>query len=389
MADDEETRVGPVLAQQRDAVDRHRACAARRGEPIAYANRDDAPGHAEFWLAFSRLTAVLRAISGLDYEIVLINDGSRDDTFGALKALAARDTHCRVISFSRNFGHQIAITAGMDAALGQAVVVMDADLQDPPEVILQLVAKWKEGYEVVYAVRERREGETLFKKASASAFYGMQRRLAEIDQPAEVGDFRLVDRKALDAFLQMRERNRYVRGMFSWVGFRQTAVPYPRASRAAGESNYTMRRMTRLALDGFVGFSTAPLRLSLTIGLLLSVGSLLYGIVAIVLKLAGVISEPGYASLLVSITFLSGVQLIVIGMVGQYVARIYDETRARPLYLVQDAQGFGAVNRPADPAWGPATQDFLARGQSFPPGPPPATQDFLAHGQAYPPGPPS
>jgi glycosyltransferase involved in cell wall biosynthesis len=335
-----------------------------------------------------RLTGVMAELDGPS-EVVLVDDGSKDSSYRLMTAINATDSRFKIIQFSRNFGHQIAITAGMDAALGQAVVVMDADLQDPPEVILQLVAKWKEGYEVVYAVRERREGETLFKKASASAFYGMQRRLAEIDQPAEVGDFRLVDRKALDAFLQMRERNRYVRGMFSWVGFRQTAVPYTRASRAAGESNYTMRRMTRLALDGFVGFSTAPLRLSLTIGLLLSVGSLLYGIVAIVLKLAGVISEPGYASLLVSITFLSGVQLIVIGMVGQYVARIYDEARARPLYLVQDARGFEAVNRPADPAWAPATQDFLARGQAFPPGPAPASQDFLAHGQAFPPGPPS
>jgi dolichol-phosphate mannosyltransferase len=233
-----------------------------------------------------------------------------------------------------------------------------------------MAAKWQEGYEVVYAVRERREGETVFKRTSASVFYGIQRRLAEIDQPVEVGDFRLVDRKALDAFLQMRERNRYVRGMFSWVGFRQTAVPYTRASREAGTSNYTMRRMVALALDGFVGFSTAPLRLSLTIGLLLACGSLLYGLLAIVLKLAGLPFVHGYASLLVTITFLSGVQLIVIGMVGQYVARIYDEARARPLYLVQDARGFGSAQRPADPAWVPAAQDFIARGQAFPPGPP-------------------
>jgi glycosyltransferase involved in cell wall biosynthesis len=316
-----------------------------------------------------RLRGVMKQLDG-PAEVVLVDDGSSDASYRLMLAINDEDSRFKIIKFSRNFGHQIAITAGMDAALGQAVVVMDADLQDPPEVILQMVAKWQEGYEVVYAVRERREGETLFKRASASAFYNMQRRLAEIDQPTEVGDFRLVDRKALDAFLQMRERNRYVRGMFSWVGFRQTAVPYTRASREAGETHYTMRKMTRLALDGFVGFSTAPLRLSLTAGLVLAVGSVLYGIVLIILKLAGLPFTPGYASVLVTITFLSGVQLIVIGMVGQYVARIYDEARARPLYLVQDARGFGAVSRPADPAWAPAEHDFLARGQGLPPGPP-------------------
>ena len=316
-----------------------------------------------------RLTAVMQQLDGPS-EVILVDDGSKDASYRLMTAINAADGRFKAIQLSRNFGHQIAITAGMDAALGQAVVVMDADLQDPPEVILQLVAKWQEGYEVVYAVRERREGETLFKKASASAFYGLQRRLAEIDQPAEVGDFRLVDRKALDAFLQMRERNRYVRGMFSWIGFRQTAVPYTRASREAGKSNYTMRRMTRLALDGFVGFSTVPLKLSLTIGLLLSVGSLIYGVVAIILKLAGLQFVPGYASLLVSITFLSGVQLIVIGMVGQYVARIYDEARARPLYLVQDAQGLGMASRSADAVWAPATRDLLANDKVLPPGPP-------------------
>jgi glycosyltransferase involved in cell wall biosynthesis len=316
-----------------------------------------------------RLRGVMKQLDG-PAEVVLVDDGSSDASYRLMLAINDEDSRFKIIKFSRNFGHQIAITAGMDAALGQAVVVMDADLQDPPEVILQMVAKWQEGYEVVYAVRERREGETLFKRASASAFYNMQRRLAEIDQPTEVGDFRLVDRKPLDAFLQMRERNRYVRGMFSWVGFRQTAVPYTRASREAGETHYTMRKMVRLALDGFVGFSTAPLRLSLTAGLVLAIGSVIYGIVLIVLKLAGLPFTPGYASVLVTITFLSGVQLIVIGMVGQYVARIYDEARARPLYLVQDARGFGGVGRPSDPGWAPAEQDFLARGQAIPPGPP-------------------
>jgi dolichol-phosphate mannosyltransferase len=216
---------------------------------------------------------------------------------------------------------------------------MDADLQDPPELILQMAARWQQGYEVVDAVREHREGETLVKRKTAAIFYGIQSRLAEIDQPGEVGDFRLVDRKALDAFRQMRERNRYVRGMLSWIGFRQTAVPYTRAAREAGRSKYPLRRMIRLALDGFVGFSTAPLRVSLLLGVVMAAGSLLYGILAIALKLAGLHYVPGYASLLVTITFLSGIQLIVVGMVGQYVARIYDEARARPLYLVREARG--------------------------------------------------
>jgi polyisoprenyl-phosphate glycosyltransferase len=299
--------------------------------------------------SFGALVARLRSVMDLldgPAEVVLVDDGSSDRSFELMLAANAEDARFKVLQLSRNFGHQIAITAGMDMAAGQAVIVMDADLQDPPEVILQMAARWQEGFEVVYAVREQREGETLFKRKTATLFYGLQRRLAEIDQPVEVGDFRLVDRRALDAFLQLRERNRYVRGMFSWVGFKQTSVRYTRASRAAGESKYPLRKMVRLALDGFIGFSTAPLRFALSLGLFISAVSVVYGVVVLALKLAGVANTPGYASLLVTITFLSGVQLSVIGMVGQYVARIYDEARARPLYLVRDARGFTA-GRPA------------------------------------------
>ncbi|MBO0838644.1 MAG: glycosyltransferase family 2 protein, partial [Actinobacteria bacterium] len=203
-----------------------------------------------------RLRPVMDKLDG-PAEVVLVDDGSRDCSYPLMIEVNRRDPRFKIVQLSRNFGHQIAITAGMDAASGEAVVVMDADLQDPPEVILQLAERWQEGYEVVYAVREQREGESLFKRKTATMFYGMQRRFAEVDQPAEVGDFRLIDRKALDAFLQMRERNRYVRGMFSWIGYRQTAVPYRRASREAGESKYPLRKMLRLALDGFIGFSTA------------------------------------------------------------------------------------------------------------------------------------
>lgn len=342
-----------------------------------------------------RLRPVMDKLDG-PAEVVLVDDGSRDCSYPLMIEVNRRDPRFKIVQLSRNFGHQIAITAGMDAASGEAVVVMDADLQDPPEVILQLAERWQEGYEVVYAVREQREGESLFKRKTATMFYGMQRRFAEVDQPAEVGDFRLIDRKALDAFLQMRERNRYVRGMFSWIGYRQTAVPYRRASREAGESKYPLRKMLRLALDGFIGFSTAPLRFALSLGLVMAAGAVIYGIVLIALKLAGVHQTPGYASLLVTITFLSGVQLTVIGMVGQYVARIYDEARARPLYLIREARGFPAGGGPGGDAPWPATAQSVGDG-SLPavgqPGDeahwPLAGPDALTGDQRVPPLPPS
>ena len=326
--------------------------------------------------SFGALAGRLREVMGrLDgpAEVILVDDGSRDSSYELMVAANREDGRFKVVQLSRNFGHQIAITAGMDVASGQAVIVMDADLQDPPEVILEMAAKWQEGFEVVYAVREHREGETFFKRKTATVFYGLQRRLAEIDQPVEVGDFRLVDRKALDAFLQLRERNRYVRGMFSWVGFRQAAVPYRREAREAGESKYPLRRMVRLAADGFVGFSTAPLRYALGLGLFMAGASVLYGLVVLVIKLSGLSTVPGYTSLLVTVTFLSGVQLTVIGMVGQYVARIYDEVRARPLYLVRDARGFSAEHHPDDGAgamWGAGNRDSLTGGQRARPLPP-------------------
>ncbi len=273
-------------------------------------------------------------------EIVLVDDGSRDASYRLMVAASGDDPRIKVLQLSRNFGHQAAITAGMDFASGRAVVVMDADLQDPPEVILEMAARWQEGYEIVYAVRERREGESFLKKATARMYYGLVRRLAEVDQYVDVGDFRLVDRRALDAFLQMRERDRYIRGMFCWVGFRQIAVPYVRASRHAGRSKYSLRKMVKLASDGIVGFSSAPLRLGIAVGMFMALGAVGYGLLAVALKLAGLPYVPGYASLLVTITFLSGVQLIVIGVIGLYLARVYDEVRGRPLYLVREARGF-------------------------------------------------
>jgi dolichol-phosphate mannosyltransferase len=291
-------------------------------------------------LLVERLQQIMAELDG-PAEVVMVDDGSGDRTFELARAASAKDPRFKVIQFSRNFGHQLAITAGMDATSGDAVIIMDADLQDPPHVIPQMIEKWREGYEVVYGHRQRREGERLFKTVTASAFYGLLHRISDIDTQVDVGDFRLVDRKALNAFLRMRESNRYVRGMFSWVGFRQVAVPYVREQRHAGTTHYTVRKMAMLASNGIVGFSTAPLRLALGTGMFLAFAAVLYGIVAISLKLAGLALVPGYASLLGAITFLSGIQLIVIGMVGLYVGRIYDEVRARPLYIVRDTHGFG------------------------------------------------
>ncbi len=286
-----------------------------------------------------RLREIMDKLDGRA-EAVLVDDGSRDSSYQLMVDAHGVDPRFKVIQLSRNFGHQLAITAGMDNASGQAVVVMDADLQDPPEVILEMAAKWQEGYEVVYAVRQRRPGETRFKTATASGFYSLLSRVASVEQTVDAGDFRLIDRKALDAFLSMREHNRYVRGMFSWIGFRQAAVPYDRDVRHAGTSKYPLHKMLRFAADALLGFSTAPLRFALVGGFTIAVLSVCYGLVAIALKLAGLPLVPGYASLLVTIAFLSGVQLMVMGMVGQYVARVYDETRARPLYLVREARGF-------------------------------------------------
>ncbi len=303
-----------------------------------------------------RLRQVMDQLDG-PAEAVLVDDGSTDSSYRLMVEANGQDARFKIVQLSRNFGHQLAITAGMDLASGQAVIVMDADLQDPPHVILDLAAKWQEGYEVVYAVRQHRAGETQFKKLSASMFYSLLRRLGEINQTIDVGDFRLVDRKALDAFLSMREHNRYVRGMFSWVGFRQAGVPYNRDSRHAGNSKYSLRKMLRLAVNGIIGFSTAPLKLAMSAGFLLAVAAVLYGLLAIALKLAGVHIVPGYTSLLVAVTFLSGIQLTVMGMVGQYVARVYDEARGRPLYLIREARGFGAM----DAANGHAAGISLAR----------------------------
>jgi dolichol-phosphate mannosyltransferase len=285
-----------------------------------------------------RLTDLVGKLDGAA-EVILVDDGSSDGSYELMSSAREADPRFKLLRLSRNFGHQIAVTAGLDVAAGNAVIVMDADLQDPPEVALELAARWREGYEVVYAVRERREGETPFKRATASLFYRLFRRMSDVDVPLDVGDFRLVDRRALDAFRSMRESNRYVRGMFSWIGYRQVGVPFRRDERYAGETKYPLRKMLRFATDGIVSFSAYPLRLALNLGFIVSALSFLLGIVFLVSKLAGFYSVPGLASVAVFVAFLGGIQLFLIGIMGEYVARIHDEVKGRPLYLVSDTQG--------------------------------------------------
>ena len=286
----------------------------------------------------ARLSSVLDELDG-ESEVILVDDGSADETYNVLRGLHTLDPRFKAIRLARNFGHQLAITAGLDFAVGDAVIVMDADLQDPPEVVPALVERWREGYEIVYAVRARREADPWLKRVTAAGFYRVIRRLARMDMPTDVGDFRLVDRRALEAFRSLRERNRYVRGMFSWVGFRQTGVAYERPERFAGETKYPFRKSLRLAVDGIVSFSDVPLRLALSLGFVISGVSFVVGIFAIIAKLAGAFTVPGWASLLVVVSFVGGVQLVVIGVMGLYIGRIYDEVKNRPLYIVREAEG--------------------------------------------------
>lgn len=288
-----------------------------------------------------RLDALLECLDG-PAEVVIVDDGSRDAGSIVAAARAREDSRYRYLALSRNFGHQIAITAGMDVARGDAVIVMDADLQDPPEIVLDLVAKWREGYDIVYARRLTRDGESRFKRATARIFYKALRALTSVEIPENVGDFRLVDRRAVEAFRAMPERDRFVRGMFGWMGFRQTAVSFHRPSRAAGETRYGLAKMIRLGLDGIVGFSDAPLRLALWLGSIVSLASLVYGAAILLWALRDGGFVTGWASTVVLLSLLSGVNLLMTGVVGLYVGRIHAEVKHRPLYLVGRAVGFDA-----------------------------------------------
>jgi glycosyltransferase involved in cell wall biosynthesis len=305
-----------------------------------------------------RLQDLLDRLDG-PAEVILVDDGSRDRSYQLMLAAREGDDRFKILRLSRNFGHQIAITAGMDVAAGQAVVIMDADLQDPPEVVVEMAARWREGYDVVYAVREERSGETWFKRVTAAAFYRLFHRMTDVSVPIDVGDFRLVDRRALEAFKSMRESNRYVRGMFGWVGFRQTGVQYPRAERFAGETKYPLTKMLKFATDGIVSFSSEPLRIALKLGFAVSLLSFILGASFLISKLIGLYSVPGLASVAVYVSFIGGIQLLILGVIGEYIARIHDEVKARPLYLVSEAHGLpGLVEaRPLRlPLEGPVTR---------------------------------
>ncbi len=292
---------------------------------------------------FQRMDGLLEGLDG-PAEAIFVDDGSTDATAMLLAAKAEADPRYRLVKLSRNFGHQAAITAGMDLAAGQAVIVMDADLQDPPEVVLELAAKWREGYQVVYAQRTQREGETWFKRWTAAAFYDVMQRLASVQVQPNVGDFRLVDRRVLDAFKSMPERDRFVRGMFGWLGFRQTIVPFVRPARAAGVTKYPLWKMLRLAVHGLVSFSDAPLRLALWLGLGVSGAALLYGVYVIAAVLGGGHNlAPGWASTIVVVSFLCGLNMMLTGVVGLYVGRIHAEVKGRPLYVIDETSGFEAA----------------------------------------------
>jgi polyisoprenyl-phosphate glycosyltransferase len=302
-----------------------------------------------------RLSAVAESLDGPS-EFILVDDGSTDRTREVASELRSRDERVKLVVLSRNFGHQLAISAGLDYASGEAVVIMDADLQDPPEVVPELAARWRQGYDVVYAQRSRREGETRFKRGTARLFYRLMRRLTKIQIPMDTGDFRLVGSRVASIVANMREPDRYLRGMFAWVGFRQAAVPYERAARTAGETKYSLARMIRFAIDGLVSFSTVPLRLTLAGGFAIAGLAFVAGITAIVLKLAGAFTVPGWASLIVVLTFFSGVQFIVLGAIGLYVGRIYAQGKQRPLYLVDRALGFDELRSDQPAAGDPIEQ---------------------------------
>ncbi len=292
-----------------------------------------------------RLVHVLAELDGLDYEIVYVDDGSRDRTPLLLQQLQASDRRVRVVQFSRNFGHQIAVTAGVEHAAGEAVVLIDADLQDPPEVIHEMVRRWREGYDVAYGVRTDRPGESAFKLASAKAFYRVINRMSETPIPLDTGDFRLMDRKVVDALQTMPERDRFVRGMVSWVGFRQIAVPYERAPRLAGESKYPVWKMVRFALDGVTSFSVQPLRAATWFGFAVSGLAALGIIYALVLRLFTSNWVTGWTAMFIMVLFLGGVQLLSLGIIGEYIGRIYGEAKRRPLYLVAERYGFQPTER--------------------------------------------
>ncbi len=289
---------------------------------------------------YDRLIEVMNS-TGESWELVTVNDGSRDRSLALLEALSQRDERIKVVNFARNFGHQIAVTAGLDYAGGEAVIVIDADLQDPPEMILEMIERWKAGYQVVYAVREERKGESWFKLMTAKIFYRLIYRITDVDIPLDTGDFRLMDRKVVDALQSMREHNRFIRGMTSWIGFKQTGVTYVRQARHSGETKYPLRKMIRFAMDAITGFSYFPLQIMVYVSFFLGILAILaIPIISLLRVVLGDGFLGGQVTTIVLLLLLSSFQLFFLFVMGQYVARIYDEARDRPLYIVASVHGF-------------------------------------------------
>jgi len=286
-----------------------------------------------------RLRHVLHQLQ-VPYELLFVNDGSSDETLLRLSELSALYADVKVINFSRNFGHQIAATAGMDYATGDVVILIDADLQDPPELISQFLEQWRAGYDVVYAVRTERQGESWFKKWTSKRFYRILQSMTDVDIPLDTGDFRLMSRAVVDSLKQLPERHRFIRGLVSWVGYRQIGIPYVRAERYAGSSKYPLRKMIKFSVDGITSFSFKPLQFATTLGFFVAVMGFLFALVIIVEKLFTKLTVQGWTSMMVVVLFLGGIQLILLGVMGEYVGRIYDEVRGRPLYLVRETQNF-------------------------------------------------
>ena len=293
-------------------------------------------------ICYKRVVNNLKKLSDkYNYEIIFINDGSKDSTLEILKKIASNDDNVKIISFSRNFGHQAAVTAGIRNVTGDAVIIMDADLQDPPELFEGMIEKWEEGYEVVYGKRKTREGESIFKLLTARMFYNTLNKLSEIEVPKDTGDFRLVDRKVIDVIATLPEHNKFLRGLFSWVGFNQYAYEYNRVNRVAGKTKYPFKKMFKLATDGILSFSAKPLKVVGAIGffsVIVSIAILAYSIVSFVFKLNSL--TPGWTSIMCTMTFIGGIILISLGMIGEYIARIYEESLGRPEYIIDELINF-------------------------------------------------
>ena len=291
-------------------------------------------------VCYVRLTQVMRQISNYDYELIFINDGSKDKTLEIMKEIALKDNRIKILSFSRNFGHQSAVLCGLNYAGGDAVIIIDADLQDPPEVIPDMIKHWEEGFEVVYGKRKSRKGESAFKLLTASMFYRFINSLSNVELPKDTGDFRLVDRKVVDVIVNMPERNKYLRGLVSWIGFNQYPYEYDREKRYAGKTKYPLRKMMKLAGDGIISFSNKPLKMVGGFGIFAIIISIVVLIYSIVSLIVGNNVQPGWTSIMVAITFFAGTQLLCLWVIAEYISRIYDNSKARPEYIVDERINF-------------------------------------------------